>query len=384
MTLNRLLDKEIEGCQIQSCLGCNSCTNVCPVSGFEDMNPSKLIQLIIDGENQVPLNTKWIWYCCQCGNCKAVCPMDIPIPSIIHILKSLQPEEMLPSKVRERLQKWKVIGNTSSIYPGDYISFIKKAEAIIKKKTGKILKIPIDKRDSKVFLLVDPEILKEAPEVLSDYALIFHKAKESWTIPSTPLGTFDPFIMAGRADLANLWIDRVYDLFKTFKFQRLLIDDCQNRLSLFSPQGDKKFFPVEFEIINLSLLIKEYLKKGTLKLKKRKTGCQTFQIPCGLKEENDQRTILSLMRELFNCVRNMTVPIENSNCCGGSLLRMGLKDLMSGYDSLKILQLKQIQCDGIITVCATCFLKFLQLKEEGMINKTCLFLPQIVSELIIS
>ncbi len=267
MTLIRLFEKEIGRRNIQTCLGCNSCTNVCPVSGFEDMNPSKLVQLIINGKSEIPLNTKWIWYCSQCGICQAVCPMDVPIPAIIHTLKSLQPEDMLPGEVKERIQKWKLIGNASSIYPGDYMALVKEAEAILKEKTGKALSIPVDKKKVRVLLLIDPELLKEAPEILSDYALIFYKANESWSIPSIPLGTFDPFIMTGRADLTNLWTERVYDLFKTFQFQQLLIDDCQNSLSSFGVGGRLKKISQPFTVTTMPALVSRYMEIGKIEIK---------------------------------------------------------------------------------------------------------------------
>ena len=378
--LTGLVEQKLGHKSLQTCLGCSACSNVCPVSGRAGTDPCMLLQLILEDRQEEALNTPWMWYCSHCASCFSVCPMSIDIPSVVHLLKSFSSVDMLPLPVQQEIEKWVATGNSCSMYPDQYLGLVAKAQDILRKRTGlKDITIPIDKKRARLLLLIDPAVLKARPSVLADYATVFHLTGESWTLPSSPFGTSDLSLITGREELGELWLQRIEGLASNLGVDKVILDDCQNRLS---PFGPKDGFKKELEsalVTSIPFLVFDYLQSGRLNIKKKACMITTFQQPCSCPDDQFRTLIRALLERLCTEVKEMVVPVENSVCCGGGLLRAGLEEQMEAFDAAKALQMEKVEADAVITFCLTCFLQFIRLKGLGFIRQSVLFFPEILS-----
>jgi electron transport complex protein RnfC len=71
-----LLDKQVGGTVMRSCIDCGECRNVCPVG----LDPEELFKQI----KVVPeIIDEAVYKCHGCGCCEAVCPSRLPVSTVI-------------------------------------------------------------------------------------------------------------------------------------------------------------------------------------------------------------------------------------------------------------------------------------------------------------
>jgi len=75
------------GKPIQTCIQCGTCSGTCPVAGFMDHTPRKLIAMIRADLKDDVLGSNTYWFCASCFHCSARCPKDIDIAGMMYALK---------------------------------------------------------------------------------------------------------------------------------------------------------------------------------------------------------------------------------------------------------------------------------------------------------
>jgi len=79
--------QEGTGINFNSCLHCKTCANGCPFLEGMDYAPNSVIRLIQFGLEQEALKCSTIWVCVGCNTCSSVCPMAIDIPAVMDGLR---------------------------------------------------------------------------------------------------------------------------------------------------------------------------------------------------------------------------------------------------------------------------------------------------------
>jgi heterodisulfide reductase subunit C len=77
--LREIFEKELAHLNLDLCLTCGLCSSGCPAAGIDDMDPRKLLRLIMLGADEEVLSSPWIWVCTMCNRCKYACPMGIDL-----------------------------------------------------------------------------------------------------------------------------------------------------------------------------------------------------------------------------------------------------------------------------------------------------------------
>ncbi len=90
-----LVEKET-GLNLDSCLGCGTCTGGCPNIPEYDLAPREVIALIRMGKKEEVLRSATIWMCLGCYLCEERCPAGIAIPRLMDHLRGLCLEEGAP------------------------------------------------------------------------------------------------------------------------------------------------------------------------------------------------------------------------------------------------------------------------------------------------
>jgi CoB--CoM heterodisulfide reductase subunit B len=71
----KAVPEEFDFEMMRTCVGCESCSNDCPVSQIdEDYVPHDVIRRILVGELEEVLKEDEIWKCLECGTCLELCP----------------------------------------------------------------------------------------------------------------------------------------------------------------------------------------------------------------------------------------------------------------------------------------------------------------------
>jgi len=77
----------MEGNSINSCIQCGTCSGTCPVAGFMDYTPRRLIAMINAGLKDRVLASNTFWYCASCYHCTVRCPRGIDVAELMYALK---------------------------------------------------------------------------------------------------------------------------------------------------------------------------------------------------------------------------------------------------------------------------------------------------------
>jgi Fe-S oxidoreductase len=131
--------------------------------------------------------------CTLCRRCAQVCPIGVDNAMVSREIRKLFSQELgiAPREVHElgTVQQLK-IGSTTGITPPALEDIIRFMEEDIKEKTGKEIKIPVDKKGADVLFLHNAGEFLSWPENIEAFAIIFHAANISWTL-SSELGGYD-------------------------------------------------------------------------------------------------------------------------------------------------------------------------------------------------
>ncbi len=76
-----------DGNPLTTCIQCGTCSGTCPVAGFMDHTPRRLIAMIRAERKEQVLKSNTYWYCASCYQCTVRCPRNIDIAEMMYALK---------------------------------------------------------------------------------------------------------------------------------------------------------------------------------------------------------------------------------------------------------------------------------------------------------
>ena len=81
--------KADSGINFNACLHCKTCANGCPFLAGMDYAPNAVFRLIQYKMGKAVLESSTIWICVGCNTCSSVCPMAIDIPAVMDSLRHM-------------------------------------------------------------------------------------------------------------------------------------------------------------------------------------------------------------------------------------------------------------------------------------------------------
>jgi Fe-S oxidoreductase len=203
---------------LEYCVKCQICSDACPTyvaSGRQEiyrptMRPEilrRIISTYIKKEHpllrrfkasDIKLNSQVIirlaelaYRCTLCRRCAQVCLLGCDNALITREIRKIFSQEMgiAPKEIHEKgsVQQIKVGSSTGMTPPAlaDILEFI---EEEIEEKTGKKIKIPVDKKGADILLLHNAGEFIAWPENLEAFAILFDAAGIDWTLSSEIAG----------------------------------------------------------------------------------------------------------------------------------------------------------------------------------------------------
>ncbi|MCX5818246.1 MAG: (Fe-S)-binding protein [Proteobacteria bacterium] len=242
---------------LEYCVKCQICNDSCPTyvaSGKQEiyrptyrpeilrriinkyLKKQSILSLKLTGSD-IELNWTLIarlaelaYRCTLCRRCAQICPLGVDNGLISHEIRKIFSQEMgiAPKELHESgtVQQLKA-GSSTGIAPKALVNIISFMEDEIEEKTGKKIKIPVDKEGADILLLHNAGEFMAWPENTEAFAIIFEAAGLNWTLSSELVGY----------DAVNygVWYDdfqfakialRHAEVAKTLKVKKISVGEC--------------------------------------------------------------------------------------------------------------------------------------------------------------
>jgi len=200
------------------CMRCNSCNEACPIyieSGRNEIyrpnfrpellrrifkryfTPSGRLLGKLAGAD-VELNWRVVYRlaelayrCTLCRRCATVCSVGVDNALLSRELRKLFSQEMgiAPEGVHKlgTIQHLKT-GSSTGMSPAAFLNAIEFIEELIEEKTGRRIKIPVDKKNADIMLIHNAGEFMSWPENPAAFAILFDAAGVNWTLSSEAMG----------------------------------------------------------------------------------------------------------------------------------------------------------------------------------------------------
>jgi Fe-S oxidoreductase len=332
--------------------------------------------------------------CTMCKRCAIFCPFGIDIATMITISRQIcHSQGYKPKSLSDFSENCRQSGNHMAMPVEELIDTCDWMEEETE-DDYKGVKIPVDKPNVKYMYTINPREPVYYPQDISNAAILFSAAGESWTIPSFGWDCTNLPMFCGDRDLAGQQVRNVYEKALELGAQKILITECGHAfrsLAFEGPylagyQGGKP--PVE--VVHFVRLMYEYLRDGRIKIDPAKKIKEpiTYQDPCNVSRNGglweEARNIISYIAEDF---RDMSPNRDHNHCCGGGggIMPMGpkYKPVRMATGRVKAEQIRATGAEIVITPCHNCFDQINDLSEEYDLGVTALALKEILVEAMI-
>ena len=336
---------------LEYCMKCQNCSDACPVyiaSGKKDIyRPtyrSEVLRRIVQkylkkggrilaklSANDIELNWTMIarlaelaYRCTICRRCAQACPIGIDNGLITREIRKLLSQEMgiAPAELHELgTIKQLNTGSSTGIIPKALTGIIQFMEEEIEEKTGKKIKIPVDKKGADILLIHNTGEFLSWLENPIAFAIIFEAAGISWTLSSEIFGY--------EATNYGVWYDDVQlakialrqaEVARKLGVEKIVIGECGHAHKALAVTADR-LFTKETYIPRQSCipLLDAIVHSGIISLDpNRNNFLVTLHDPCNLVRMmgivEPQRRILKKICPQF---QEMGPNGVDNYCCGG-------------------------------------------------------------------
>ena len=336
---------------LEYCVKCQICSDSCPAyvaSGRQDiyrptMRPEilrRIISTYIKKEHpllrkfkasDIELNAQTIirlaelaYRCTLCRRCAQVCLLGCDNALVTREIRKLFSQQMgiAPKEIHEKgsVQQLKV-GSSTGMTPPALMDILEFIEEDIEEKTGKKIKIPMDKKGAEILLLHNAGEFIAWPENLEAFAILFDAAGIDWTLSSEVVGY----------DAVNygVWYDDVQfarvavrhaQAAKNLGVRKISLGECGHAHKAMIVIADR-ILTGDLNIPRESAipLMEEIVMSGRIKLDPGRNNFPvTLHDPCNMVRlmgiVEPQRRILRKIAPQF---REMTPHGVENYCCGG-------------------------------------------------------------------
>ncbi len=329
--------------------------------------------------------------CTMCKRCAIFCPFGIDIATMITVSRHIcHSQGYKPKSLSDFSENCRQSGNHMAMPVEELIDTCDWMEEETEDEYQGV-KIPVDKPNVKYMYTINPREPVYYPQDISNAAILFAAAGESWTIPTFGWDCTNLPMFCGDRDLAGQQVRNVYEKALELGAQKILITECGHAfrsLAFEGPylagyQGGNP--PVE--VVHFVRLMYEYLRDGRIKIdpaKKIKAPI-TYQDPCNVSRNGglweEARNIIPYIAEDF---RDMSPNRDHNHCCGGGggIMPMGpkYKPVRMATGRVKAEQIRATGAEIVITPCHNCFDQINDLSEEYDLGVTALALKEILVE----
>ncbi len=183
--LKELVARHVPDARLDHCLTCGLCASGCPATGIDGMDPRKFLRLLALGQDELLLDSDWIYACTMCQRCRYACPMGIDIGRIVYEFRGMRPKDRRPSNLQRSCELQKK-SNSTGIPNEDFVWVVGDVLEEVKENEPEWadLQAPIDKKGAIFYLNQNAKEPTVEPEEMVPLWKILHAAGIDWTYSS--------------------------------------------------------------------------------------------------------------------------------------------------------------------------------------------------------
>ncbi len=332
--------------------------------------------------------------CTLCKRCSIFCPFGIDIATMIAVSRSIcHSQGFKPGSLSDFSENCRKSGNHMAIPAEELVDTCDWMEEETEDEYRDV-RIPVDQPKVKYMYTLNPREPVYYPQDISNAAVIFAAAQESWTIPSFGWDCTNLPMFCGDRALAGQQVRNVYEKARELGAQKILITECGHAYRSLAFEGPYlagyKDGKPPVEIVHFVRLMYEYLRDGRIKIdpSKKIKAPITYQDPCNISRNGglweEARKIMPYIAEDF---RDMVPNRDHNHCCGGGggIMPMGpaYKPTRMASGRVKAEQIRATGAKIVITPCHNCFDQINDLSEEYELGVKALALKEIIVEAMI-
>ena len=184
-----ILDK-VPAAKFDLCLTCGTCTGGCPASELLDMDPRKLVRMLLLGLDDEVKKTNWAWVCTMCARCFKQCPMEINIPALVYNMRQSWPREKRPKGILNSCDQHIRAGNAMGVPSEDFTWTVEDVAEEIRdtQPQFKDLQVSVDRKGAHMAINQNSREPVTEPDELIPLWKILHTVGADWTYPSVMWG----------------------------------------------------------------------------------------------------------------------------------------------------------------------------------------------------
>lgn len=336
---------------LEYCAKCNTCSEACHIfqstDGHEMYRPifrsevlrkiikkyfttsgklfGKLVGADIDLNWQTVVRLGNLAYRCNlCRRCAQTCPLGLDNGIIAREIRKIFSQEMgiAPKPLHEKGTMLQLkTGSSTGITKAAFLDNIEFIEEDIEERTGKKIKIPIDKKGADILMVHNAGEYLAWPENPAAFAILFEEAGLNWTLSSEILGydnvnygLFYDDAMAKKIALGQ------FKAAKDLGVNRIVMGECGHAHKAYALTGDRMTTAENKVPVESCLpLLWDMIRTKRLKLDPSKNNFPvTLHDPCNIVR---QMGIVQPQRHAVKAIcpdlRDMTPDGVNNYCCGG-------------------------------------------------------------------
>ncbi len=297
--------------------------------------------------------------CTNCRRCSVNCPMGVDFATYNRMTRGLLVSVgVMPEGVAVVSKDTWEIGNQMGVLKEDYVDTLEwLSEELEDEYEDERATIPIDKPDCDIVYTINPREVKYDPRTISDAALIFYAAGESWTMPSFGWDQTNFGLFSGDDDLGGaVWL-HLAEKYKELRGKKVVISECGHGYRSTRCEGPNwaktdQDFVMESSVITML----RYIKEGRIKVDKTKNSTPiTFHDSC-----NNARScgLFEEPRELLNLVvtdfREMHPNRADNYCCTGGGGAMSMSEYTPRRLKSAKVKADQLRATGAKIVATSC------------------------------
>jgi len=329
--------------------------------------------------------------CTMCGRCSLHCAIGLDPAAVIALARAMVVAAgRVPRGIQANVAAALETGNSMRIPDAEVRDTIAWLEEDLRATTGDAtVRLPLDQPGRRVLYALNPREIKFFPLSISAAGLIFHAARESWTLTSADFDITNYAYFACDRASAGAISRRVLERAEQLGVETLVVAECGHgyrSLRWEAPEYLQRAFP--FRIVSFVELLDEYVTEGRIVLDpSRNPDRVTLHDPCNLVRNGGviepQRNVLSRAARDFV---EMTPNREHNYCCGGGGGMLAASEYSARRIAIGRLKAEQIRRTGakvVVTPCHNCIDQLLELNKHYALGVEIRTLGEVVADALV-
>ena len=330
--------------------------------------------------------------CTMCGRCTLNCAVGLDPAAVMGLARAmLVAAGKVPAGITANVTAALETGNSMRIPADEVRETIAWLEEDLRASTGDAtISLPLDQPGKRVLYALNPREIKFFPLSIQAAGLIFHAARESWTLTSTDFDITNYAYFACDRASAGAISARVLERARALGVETLVVAECGHgyrSLRWEAPEYLQRTYP--FEIVSFVELLERYVAGGRITLNAtRNRERVTLHDPCNLVRNGGviepQRTVLR--RAAWDFVE-MTPNREHNYCCGGGGGMLAASEYAARRVATGKLKAEQIRRTGakvVVTPCHNCIDQLLELNKRYELGVEIRTLAEVTADALVA